>query len=93
MADIILVMPLANRFDKISIRIPNGLLAIAALPDKLDEKENKLLRSINFTSYCAFPAGIQRISNFFYGYYLGFFKHLLTLGLNICSILCTSKNT
>lgn len=34
MADIILVMPLANRFDKVSIRIPNGLLSIAALPDK-----------------------------------------------------------
>lgn len=34
MANIILVMPLANRFDKVSIRIPNGLLAIATLPDK-----------------------------------------------------------
>lgn len=32
MADIILVMPVANRFDKVSIRIPNGLLAVAALP-------------------------------------------------------------
>lgn len=34
MADIVLIQPVANRFDKISIRIPNGLLAIAALPDK-----------------------------------------------------------
>jgi len=34
MADIILVMPLANRFDRASVRVPNGLLAIAALPDK-----------------------------------------------------------
>ena len=34
MADIVLIQPIANRFDKISIRIPNGLLAIAALPDK-----------------------------------------------------------
>lgn len=34
MADIILVQPLANRFDKVSIRVPNGLLAVAALPDK-----------------------------------------------------------
>ena len=33
MADIILVMPLANRFDKVSFRIPCGLLAIAAIPD------------------------------------------------------------
>jgi anaerobic magnesium-protoporphyrin IX monomethyl ester cyclase len=33
MADIILVMPRANRFDKIAIRVPNGLLAVAAIPD------------------------------------------------------------
>lgn len=29
----------------------------------LNEEDNKLLRNINFTSYLAFPAGIQRISN------------------------------
>ena len=34
MADIVLVQPIANRFDKIAVRIPNGLLAIAALPEK-----------------------------------------------------------
>ncbi len=34
MADIILVQPIANRFEKIAVRIPNGLLAIAALPEK-----------------------------------------------------------
>lgn len=32
MFDVVLVMPAANRFDKVSIRVPNGLLAIAALP-------------------------------------------------------------
>lgn len=32
MANIVLVMPLANRFDKVSPRIPSGLLAIAAQP-------------------------------------------------------------
>lgn len=32
MAQIVLLMPVANRFDRVSIRIPNGLLAIAALP-------------------------------------------------------------
>ncbi len=32
MAEIVLVMPIANRFDKVSVRVPNGLLAIAALP-------------------------------------------------------------
>jgi len=34
MAQIILVMPLANRFDKIAMRIPNGILAVAALPSR-----------------------------------------------------------
>lgn len=33
MAHIVLVMPSANRFDQITVRIPNGLLAVAALPD------------------------------------------------------------
>jgi len=33
-ADIVLVQPIANRFDKIATRIPNGLLAVAALPEK-----------------------------------------------------------
>lgn len=32
MAEIILIMPQANRYDKVSIRIPSGLLAIAGLP-------------------------------------------------------------
>ncbi len=32
MANIILVMPIANRFDKVSLRVPNGLLAVAARP-------------------------------------------------------------
>lgn len=34
MADIVLIMPLANRFDKISPRVPSGLLAVAAMPDQ-----------------------------------------------------------
>lgn len=34
MANIILIMPIANRYDKVTIRIPNGLLAVASLPDK-----------------------------------------------------------
>ncbi len=34
MADVILVQPIANRFDKVTTRVPNGLLAIAALPEK-----------------------------------------------------------
>ena len=32
MAQIVLLMPVANRYDRVSVRIPNGLLAIAALP-------------------------------------------------------------
>lgn len=34
MADVVLIMPRANRYDKVTLRIPNGLLAVAALPDK-----------------------------------------------------------
>lgn len=34
MADIVLVQPGGNRFDEIAIRVPNGLLAIASLPEK-----------------------------------------------------------
>src|SRR3989304_2972361 len=34
MANVILVQPKGNRFDEIAIRIPNGLLAVAALPEK-----------------------------------------------------------
>jgi len=35
MANIVLVQPLANRFDFVSPRIPNGLLAVAAKPEKM----------------------------------------------------------
>ncbi len=64
MADIILVMPIANRFDKVTIRVPNGLLAIAALPEKagydvkiidlkVDENWQKTLKSsIDTTTLC-----------------------------------------
>src|SRR3989339_921665 len=34
MADIVLIQPKGNRFDEIAIRVPNGLLAVAALPEK-----------------------------------------------------------
>ena len=34
MADIVLIQPRGNRFDEIAIRVPNGLLAIAALPEQ-----------------------------------------------------------
>lgn len=34
MADIVLVQPAANRFDKVAARIPSGLLAIAVLPER-----------------------------------------------------------
>lgn len=34
MADIVLIQPSANRFDKVSARVPNGLLSIAAFPEK-----------------------------------------------------------
>lgn len=65
MSDIILIMPTANRYDTVSLRVPNGLLAVAAVVSregydvkiidmKIDNNwQNTLKDSIGPSTICA----------------------------------------